>query len=63
MANGNEPEIDSAIAEQDAINRMRWQAVLALLPSAAEHSVKPSLLLDNVEHILCKFIERHGVVK
>lgn len=63
MGNGNEPEIDAAIAEQEAINRMRWQVVLTLAPSAAEHSVKPSLLLDNAEHLLGKFIEQHGVVK
>lgn len=63
MENGNEPEIDAAIAEQEAINRMRWQAVLALMPSAAEHSVTPTELLDNAEYILGKYIERHGVVK
>lgn len=63
MENSNEPEIDAAIAEQEAINRMRWQIVLALAPSAAENGVNPSLLFDNAEHLLGKFIERHGVVK
>lgn len=63
MENSNEPEIDAAIAEQGAINRMRWQLVRGLAPSAAEHGVSADRLLDNAEALLALFVARHGVVK
>lgn len=59
----NEPEIDAAIAEQDAIRRMRWDVVLAVMPDAYSNDDAPDVVLSAAEFIVDRFVKRFGVVK
>lgn len=63
MVNSNEPEIDDAIAEQEAINRMRWQLLVSLASGDGGLCGAPDRLIDDTEAILYQFIRLYGVVK
>lgn len=60
MEKSNEPEIDAAIAEQDAINRMRWRLYSRIF-SDEDYTI--DRLLDAADEATSAYIDRFGVVK
>ena len=59
MEESNEPEIDAAIAEQEAINRMRWQLFSRVFNGVDDLDA----LLGAADTATSEYIDRFGVVK
>lgn len=60
MEKSNEPEIDAAIAEQEAINRMRWQLYSRIFN---DDRYAIDTLLEAADTATSEYIDRFGVVK